>query len=180
MAKYKDKNISVEADVEKVLNNVIDKHFSEEGRKTFRERQIEKRKNKEQKHLQKMEIIEKKANKKTWLGKRTEEKLKIERQQEEIIQLKIQEQKREKVKAKYKILSIIGAVLCGLFCIVCFEQHKYFAAAVCLIQVTLYTTSYFLIMNDDKNEKDKLYKTLFTISCLLALVFIAVMDIVFY
>ncbi len=114
----KNKNYSVEADVEKLVEKGMDNH-EKNWKEKFTTKHQAKKELIELKHKNKMEVEEQKQKKKSWFERRAEQKERIKEMELEQKRLELEQQKNEKRRKTIigVILIIIGviAMLLGAF-----------------------------------------------------------------
>ena len=94
----KNKELSVEADVEKIVEKGIDNH-EKDWKSKFITKQEAKNETLKLKHFQKLELEKEKHNKKNWFQKRSEEKRKLK-------EMEIAEQQRKEKQERKNIMRV--------------------------------------------------------------------------
>ncbi len=106
----KNKKAGLEADVEKIVEKGMENH-KEEWKDKFNTKYTAKKEMLEMKHKHKMEFEEKKHNKKNWIQKIQEDKLKKKELELEAIRLKDEEKKKI---LKIKIIASVALGIIGI------------------------------------------------------------------
>ena len=160
--KFKNKNINIEADIEKLVEKGIEQYD-----KNWKEKM-------EKKHNNKKEIQELRHNQKIELYEKTRKKSKYE--------LEIEEQRRKeelkntnKPRKEKQIMKVIGICLIfifGLFCITGFRDGHIIAGIISLIQICLLVVS-ILMCEDIFHIFQKDYKILIIVSIILSIFWLA-------
>lgn len=160
--KFKNKNVNIEADIEKLVEKGIEQYD-----KNWKEKM-------EKKHNNKKEIQELRHNQKIELYEKARKKSKYE--------LEIEEQRRKEelkntnnLRKEKQIIKVIGICLIfifGLFCITGFRDGHIIAGIISLIQICLLVVS-ILMCEDVFHIFQKDYKILIIASIILSIFWLA-------
>ncbi len=157
--RFKNKNIDLEADIEKLVEKGMDQHD-----KNWKDKM-------EKKHNNKKEIQELRHHQKIELYEKTRKKSKYELELEEK-RRKEETKNADKSRKEKQIMKVIGICLIfvlGLFCIIGFRDGHIVAGIISLIQICLLVVS--VLMCEDIFHIFKKDYELFFITSIILLIF---------
>lgn len=177
----KNKVGNLDADFEKIIENSVNKH-DKNWKDKFSAKQNAKKEMLILKHKHKMEIEENKTKRRNLIQILQEENRKNKEQK---LQQQLREE-QERIEKEYinkrnngsiKIWSIILTIVCLFGLYVSLQQLQIFAGIVSVVQVCLFVYTYLICLNIVPEKTKNSYILLFSIGCILIIVFMITFSI---